>query len=134
MIALLSIKPEFVKRIFSGEKKYEYRKAIFRQEVTKIIVYCTMPVGKIVGEFFIDEIIEGSPREIWEKTHKFSGVNKNFYLEYFNGKDKGYAIKIGTKRKYSTPLSPKSVFETFTPPQSFFYIEPSLFEGIKNIG
>ena len=33
MNAILSIKQEFVKEIVSGRKRYEYRKAIFRQPV-----------------------------------------------------------------------------------------------------
>jgi len=49
MKILLSIKPEFVEEIFSGRKKFEYRKAIFtNKKVTSVIVYSTMPVGKIV--------------------------------------------------------------------------------------
>ena len=55
MKILLSIKPEFVEEIFSGRKKFEYRKAIFtNKKVTSVIVYSTMPVGKIVGEFTIE--------------------------------------------------------------------------------
>ena len=50
MKILLSIKPEFVEEIFSGRKKFEYRKAIFtNKKVTSVIVYSTMPVGKIVA-------------------------------------------------------------------------------------
>ena len=58
MKILLSIKPEFVEEIFSGRKKFEYRKAIFtNKKVTSVIVYSTMPVGKIVGEFTIEEVL-----------------------------------------------------------------------------
>ena len=52
MRVLLSIKPEFVEKIFSGEKLYEYRKAMFKNvNVSSVVIYSTMPVGKIVGEF-----------------------------------------------------------------------------------
>lgn len=129
MKVLLSIKPEFVERIFSGEKKFEYRKAIFKQKVTKIIVYCTMPVGMIVGEFDIDEILEGSPADIWNRTYKFSGVEENFYIDYFSGRNKGYAIKIGEKTKYKEPVNPKTIFDSFMPPQSFMYVDTNIMEG-----
>lgn len=47
MRVLLSIKPEFVEKIFSGEKLYEYRKAAFKNEgISSIVIYSTMPVGK----------------------------------------------------------------------------------------
>lgn len=56
---LLSIKPEFVNEIMSGRKKFEYRKKVFkRKDITTIVVYATKPLGKVVGEFEVDEIIE----------------------------------------------------------------------------
>ena len=54
MKVLLSIKPEFVQEIFTGKKKYEYRKAIFTRSVDKVVVYSTKPVGMIVGEFTVE--------------------------------------------------------------------------------
>ena len=32
MKVLLSIKPEYVDKIFSGEKRYEYRKSMFKNK------------------------------------------------------------------------------------------------------
>ena len=87
MKILLSIKPEFVEEIFSGRKKFEYRKAIFtNKKVTSVIVYSTMPVGKIVGEFTIEEVLVDEPQSIWRKTRKFSGITKRFFDDYFTGK------------------------------------------------
>ena len=50
MRVLLSIKPEFVKEIIEGRKKFEYRKKVFkRPDVSSIVVYATKPYGKVVG-------------------------------------------------------------------------------------
>ena len=57
MNVILSIKPEFVEKIFSGEKQYEYRKILFKQKVDTIYIYASRPVSKIVGEFKIDDIV-----------------------------------------------------------------------------
>lgn len=57
MKVLLSIKPEFVQEIFTGKKKYEYRKVIFTRSVDKVVVYSTKPVGMIVGEFTVENIL-----------------------------------------------------------------------------
>ena len=123
MKALLSIKPQFVEKIFSGEKRFEYRKIIFAQKDIKIIVvYATMPVGKIVGEFSIDEILEHSPKELWAKTKEYAGVEKQFYDEYFEGKTKAFAIKIKEAILYDTPINPYNSKIKFTAPQSFSYI------------
>ena len=128
MNVLLSIKPEFVKRIFSGEKKYEYRKAIFkREDISKVIIYSTLPEGKVVGEFSIKKIHNNSPEKIWRKTKKMSGVNKDFYDLYFSGKDKAYAIEIGDVVKYDKPLRLNQFDGNVSAPQSFSYLHNNSF-------
>ncbi|MBW1616947.1 MAG: ASCH domain-containing protein [Deltaproteobacteria bacterium] len=123
MKVLLSIKPEFVDKIFSGEKFYEYRKAIYnKRDIKKILIYSTKPVGMIVGEFYVEDIIEEHPDTIWERTKEYSGVKKKFYDNYFKGRKKGYAIKIGEKKIYKNPINPYDTFNSFTPPQSFLYL------------
>ena len=52
MKILLSIKPQFVEKIFSGEKKYEFRKTEFkRKNIDSIIVYSSGNIKKIVGYY-----------------------------------------------------------------------------------
>ena len=54
MRVLLSIKPEFALKIFDGSKRYEYRRSIFKRGgVTKIVVYASDPIQKVIGEFKI---------------------------------------------------------------------------------
>ncbi|MBW1650793.1 MAG: ASCH domain-containing protein [Deltaproteobacteria bacterium] len=123
MKVLLSIKPEFVHKISSGKKLYEYRKAIYsKRDIKRILIYSTKPVGMIVGEFYVDDIIEEHPDKIWEKTKEYSGIKKSFYDNYFKGRQKGYAIKIGEKNFYEKPINPYELFDSFTPPQSFLYL------------
>ena len=59
MKVVLSIKPEFANKIFDGTKKYEFRKAIFKNDKIKtIIVYASSPVQQVIGEFEIEKIIK----------------------------------------------------------------------------
>ena len=124
MKILLSIKPEYALRIFNGEKRYEYRKRLFkRNDINSIIVYVTKPVGKVIGEFEIAEILEDDPVTIWEKTKKYSGISKKDYLEYFKGNEKGFAISIKNTIKYQKPLELKDVNSSIkSAPQSFIYV------------
>lgn len=132
MNILLSIKPEFVKDIFEGEKLFEYRRSIFkRADISKVVVYATMPIGKIVGEFRIERIIEDSPQEIWRKTSKVSGLSKKRFDKYYEGKKTGFALQITEPRLYEKPIDPRIYNETFVPPQSFRYIEECSFELLK---
>lgn len=122
MKILLSIKPEFVKKIFSGEKKYEYRKTIFKSNINSIIVYSTKPEGKIVGELIVEDILIDTPEKIWEKTNAFSGINYTFFKNYFGNRKEGCAIKIAKTILYEKPIDPTEVDKSFRPPQSFCYI------------
>lgn len=121
MKAILSIKPEFVEKIFSGEKEYEYRKSIFKKPITSVIIYCTMPVGKFVGEFKIEDILYEDVEELWSKTEASSGISYKFYKEYFNNKEKAYALKIKDLKKYKSPIVPSNIIPDFKAPQSFCY-------------
>ena len=73
MKALLSIKPEFAEAIFNGKKRFEYRKVIFKEKVKYIQVYVTKPVGKIIGEFEIGEIVKDN--QSGNQLHPNRGVD-----------------------------------------------------------
>ncbi|HZJ76221.1 MAG TPA: ASCH domain-containing protein [Oscillospiraceae bacterium] len=124
MKILLSIKPEYAQKIFQGEKKYEYRKRLFkRDDISSIIVYVTKPVGRVVGEFEIAEIIEDNPMAIWQKTKQYSGISQKEYFKYFEGNEKGFAISIQNITTYQKPLTLRELNPNIkSPPQSFAYI------------
>ena len=116
---LLSIKPEFAERIFDGSKKFEFRKAIFKDEsITTVVVYASSPVQKVIGEFKIDTIIDDEPDELWRKTKSHAGINADYFFEYFADRTIGYAIKVKSVKRYNKPLCLRQDFN-LTPPQSF---------------
>lgn len=124
MRALISIKPEFVKKIFNGEKKFEYRKAVFRNSnMDSVVIYATKPFSKVVGEFKLKRILCDNPEKIWENTQEFSGISKEFFDQYFRNKEKAYALEITEVIQYKRPLSLKEFDQKIkTPPQSFQYL------------
>ncbi|WP_334328014.1 ASCH domain-containing protein [Gilliamella apicola] len=123
MKVLLSIKPEFVEKILSGEKKYEFRKKLFkRQSIKTIVIYATMPIGKVVGEFDIDHVISDEPNLVWEKTKKYAGVSKSFYDEYFEEKSLAFAIAVGKVTLYDEPKSLNYFGKNIVAPQSYRYL------------
>lgn len=120
---LLSIKPEFVHKIFEGTKKFEFRKRVFKDiSVKKVIVYSSSPEQKVVGEFEIESILSNTPDKIWEQTRLYSGITKDFYNGYFKGCDKAYAIKIATIKKYRK-LKSLADYNIHSAPQSFVYVD-----------
>ncbi|SFU78374.1 Predicted transcriptional regulator, contains an HTH and PUA-like domains [Clostridium sp. DSM 8431] len=125
MKVLLSIKPAYAEKIFKGEKKYEYRRSIFKKDgVDTIVVYVTKPVGKVIGEFKIDNIIKGNPKDIWKETKKYSGIKKKDYMEYFKERKNGFAICIKNVEVYENPLNLIDLTPPIkSAPQSFRYIK-----------
>lgn len=122
MKVLLSIKPVYVSQIFSGNKKFEFRRSIFKNPDIKIaVVYASSPMRQIVGEFSIRYVIHDSIQELWKTTKDEAGISKKEFFEYFNNKDTGYAIKIGEIREYRQPLRLQETFGV-APPQSFTYL------------
>jgi len=124
MIVLLSIKPEFAERIFDGTKRYEYRKVVFRRSgIDTCVLYVSSPVQMILGEIKIGKVICDNPTALWRRTGHESGVTEEFFFEYFVGRDKGYAIRINSARRYGKPIDPSDVLDDFRVPQSFAYME-----------
>ncbi len=122
MKVLLSIKPEYAEKIFKGEKKYEYRRVIFkRKDITTVVVYATAPVSKIVGEFKINDVMFDDIFSLWQKTKEFGGISEEFFHHYFENREKGYAIRVGETEMYEDPISLKDEYG-LNPPQSFAYI------------
>jgi type I restriction enzyme, S subunit len=121
---LLSIKPKYVELISNGNKEYEFRKRIFKfNRSSKIYIYASSPIKKIIGYFIISEIIEDHPKRLWETFEAKSGINESDFFSYFNENSIGYAIRIRNFVKFEEPIDPKKIITNFYPPQSFSYIE-----------
>ncbi len=130
MNVLLSIKPKYVESIMNGEKRYEFRKSIFRREgIDRVYIYSTSPIKKVVGAFIIGDIIEGHPNQLWEECGEYSGLTEIKFFRYFNGYKKGFAIELKRIEKFNNPIDPRDTFPNFAPPQSFYYVDRPLVPG-----
>lgn len=122
MKVLLSIKPEFAFKIFDGEKRFEFRKVIFKKpDVNTVVVYASSPVQQVIGEFEIEDILTSAPNVIWEKTKMYSGISEDFFHEYFADREVAHAIKIKNTKRYREPLDIRENFN-IVPPQSYVYL------------
>ena len=119
---LLSINPEHVENILCGKKIYEYRKQVCKRKVDKIIIYSTTPIMKVVGEADVETVLIDKPSKIWGNTKKESGIEKNFFDQYYKGREKAVAYKLANVIKYSEPKT-LSEYGIKNAPQSFVYIE-----------
>ena len=121
-VILLSIKPEYCKKIFDGTKKYEFRKHLAQNNVSKIIVYSTFPEMKVIGEVEVKGTLSMKKTPLWERTKNFAGISREKYRLYFKDCVKAHAYILGETTLYDTPVT----LETFgikQAPQSFVYVQ-----------
>src|SRR4051794_36716731 len=78
---LLSIRPEFASAIIRGEKRFEFRRCIFRRPVSVVVIYATSPVKHAIGEFDIKTVFYGQPKELWKKTNGAAGIDKTRFMK-----------------------------------------------------
>ena len=124
MDVILSIKPKYVDAILKGVKKYEFRKAIFKNKnIDNIYIYSSSPVKKIVASFKVKSIVEDDPNNLWGRFKEFSGLNDTEFFNYFIDNGRGFAIEIDNLEKFKNPIDPKEIIPGFVPPQSFCYID-----------
>ena len=119
---LLSIKPDYVEKIFSGDKKYEFSTRISKEPVDKKYIYAIAPVKKVIGEAIVEATISASPTAIWEKTKSEAGITRSFFRKYFRGKKYAYAYKLGQVLEYEQPLDLQNIGVSQAP-QSFVYLD-----------
>jgi predicted transcriptional regulator len=86
---ILSIKPEYAAKIFTGEKQVEYRRRP-NKNANKVTVYVTKPVGKVLGEFEVDDILCADPEDL---CSHIGGISKKAYFEYFKDTTRAFAFE-----------------------------------------
>ena len=62
-----------------------------------------------------------SPEDLWELTKEGSGISKDFFDEYFEGREVAYAYKLGKIKVYDEPKTLLD-YGIKAAPQSFVYI------------
>lgn len=133
MEVLLSIKPKYSEKIFSGEKKYEFRKQKPKRVIDRVFMYECHPSKNIVGWFRIKRIHSGRPEEIWTKCKTLSGLDEENYLNYCNGSKVIYAFEINETFQFDEPIDPFKIVSDFKPPQSFAYLDdPMICKKLEN--
>ena len=122
---ILSIHPNHIEKILSGEKRYEYRKRI-PLDINYLIVYATAPTKKIVALIEVDMVMKDTPQNIWDVTQNESGVSYEFFMNYFNEVSTAYAIKIRNIYKMPTPIDITVIDGVECGPQAYQYVNGSL--------
>jgi predicted transcriptional regulator len=133
---LLSIHPEHAEAILSGDKLYEYRRVPpARGPPMRLVLYATVPTKAVVGDAYVWEVMEDTPSAIADRTVGRTTSSRGEVLDYFEGVDTAYAIRIGTYRRFASPIPRGTLVDMDAEPaQNFRYIgeAPANGEAIDN--
>lgn len=122
---ILPIKKVYADLIYSGNKKYEFRKRLCKKDIEKIYLYETSPVRMVTGEVMIESKIVCEKEELWTIAEDKAGIEKESYYEYFNGCTNVCAYKLSTSIKYDKPISLNEFGINYII-QSFAYVKSDL--------
>ena len=126
--AIISIKPKHVENIRTGFKTVELRtRSISLPTGSKLWVYTTLPVGKVLLSTEIDFIDVSHPKEIWKKYGKAICISKDEFDEYTKGREQVSAIGLRNVKllKREICLETMRKFEnSFQPPQFISRLAP----------
>lgn len=122
---LLSINPEHVFNILEGTKTYEFRKIQCKRKIDKIVIYATYPVKRIVGEVEVIDILKMNKEDLWKITKTKSGISKEFFDKYYEGRELAVAYKLGEVVQYDRPHKLDEI-GVAAAPQSYMYLPDNL--------
>jgi predicted transcriptional regulator len=135
--ALISIHPNYVEKILSGEKRLEFRRSWAASQVDYLVVYATSPVQQIVSVIQVGQVFRGSKSRLWELARsKGGGISRRKLFAYMEGKNEGVALELSRVLKIAEGINPRIFFgNEFHPPQSFRYLTQSEFAKlVKQLG
>lgn len=121
-VALLSIRPKYAEEILAGRKRVEFRRRPLPQDVTRVVIYATAPVARVVGAFQVEAVDSTTPSEAWRQYHQVGGIGREDFESYYEGTDTAHVIRIRDVEIANSPFALSEVDESLRPPQSFVYL------------
>jgi predicted transcriptional regulator len=122
----LSVKPKFATRILDGIKKIELRR--IRPNVMPgqlVLIYGSSPAMALLGSAQVEEIVSGSPNDLWGHVKYEAGVSRREYENYFDGATTAIGIRLCAVQRLTRPIPLHELRERWPwlrPPQSYRYV------------
>lgn len=118
---LVSVRPRYAEKIYSGEKRVELRKV--RPPVSAgslVLLYESAPIKALTGLFVVGGLESEAPPQVWAKYSGCAGVTREEFFSYFGQRSVGHAISIEAVRPFAHPIPLRflaSLWGGFHPPQ-----------------
>jgi predicted transcriptional regulator len=141
-ILLLSIRPEYARKIFVDKtKNVELRRVRTRLKPGDlVVVYVSSPEKALVGSFEVERIIfEDLPKDLkkfWQQVGEQSGLDTREFKTYYQGASLGVGIFFKEIKVFPKPVKLESLRKQLPhikPPQSYRYLTPIEFNRVESI-
>lgn len=133
-VLLISVKPEYSEKIFSGVKFIELRKVKPNIKSGDIVViYESSPTMALRGSVIVNDVVSDSPSNMWNSYNTIAGISKEKYESYYESHDIAYGIMFNSVTEYKNPLSLEALrrlWDGFSPPQSYRYLS---YEDVEKV-
>jgi len=121
---LISVRPQYARRILARTKLVEVRKRFSRKWVgCGAVLYASSPQKSLVGEATIEAVTSGPPTDIWSSFGPSLGCTVDEFEAYVGSASQVSAIELGDVIPYREPIGLAQVSylvrEDLAPPQSF---------------
>ncbi len=138
-IVLMSVKPVFSRRIFSGLKRLEFRRSRVRfpEFRTLILVYESRPTQAIVGAFGVGRIFIDTVDQLWNTVTKSGRASREDFFTYFRGATFGTALEVKDLFIFVPTFRKRELERTgssFRAPQSYCYVDEEFLQSILEFG
>lgn len=103
-INVISIRPEYAKKIYEGEKLFEFRKVPPRSFGTRFFVYESAPISTLTGTLSFDLAITVRADKMVGTIAKLMDVNKNVAIGMMGISEDDLIAYAGLPERYITAL------------------------------
>ncbi|MBD2455381.1 ASCH domain-containing protein [Nostoc sp. FACHB-87] len=143
-ILLISVKPKYADKIFSGKKQVEFRRVRSRLDKNDLVlVYVSSPRKALVGSFEVEHIIQieikKSSRDLnkfWNQVKNIAGISSKEFKTYYNGASIMVGIFVKNIKILPYPIELTQIREKlpkFKPPQNYHYLKESEFKMLESM-
>ncbi len=134
---LFSIKPFYANLIFEGIKTAELRRRIFSNIKDRdVFIYVSSPTKQIQGGFRAGQVLQGTPKEIWNQVSEIAKIEKQDFDAYYAKRKIAYALQITDVWEYVNPVSLDTLrkrFPQFVVPQSWRYVKYEEYKSFRSM-
>jgi predicted transcriptional regulator len=122
---ILPLDSRSLNAVLRGAKTVDYRRSLPTDRVSHIIYFNTKTL-ELYASAEVDHSLAGSPRDIAELTASNAGTNLNGAMNYFGGRQFGFAIAIKKAQILANPMGleeARSIDSRFARPYGYLFLE-----------